>query len=99
MSVSYFFPEGVIKNPSTLFSILLTEIFPDLKGDKFVVLSLIENLMVYPDNMKDNLTKFYGLVNSQRVMLALTQKGVSRENAYEIVQRCAMKSWNKKVDN
>ena len=48
--------------------------------------------------MKDNLTKFYGLVNSQRVMLTLTQKGVSRENAYEIVQRCAMKSWNKKID-
>ena len=60
--------------------------------------SLIENLMVYPDNMKDNLTKFHGLVNSQRVMLTLTQKGVSRENAYEIVQRCAMKSWNKKID-
>lgn len=54
---------------------------------------LVENLLVYPDNMMANLEKLGGLVFSQRTMLALTQKGVSREDAYRIVQRNAMKVW------
>lgn len=54
---------------------------------------LIENLLVYPDNMMANLERLGGLVFSQRTMLALTQKGVSREDAYRIVQRNAMKVW------
>jgi adenylosuccinate lyase len=54
---------------------------------------VIEKLVVYPDNMLSNLNKFRGLVHSQRVMLALTQKGVSREDAYRLVQRNAMKVW------
>lgn len=54
---------------------------------------LIENLLVYPDTMKANLEKLGGLVFSQRTMLALTQKGVSREDAYSIVQRHAMTVW------
>ena len=55
---------------------------------------VIENLVVYPENMYNNLNKFNGLIHSQRVLLALTQKGISRENSYEIVQSNAMKVWN-----
>ncbi|NNL72571.1 MAG: adenylosuccinate lyase, partial [Silicimonas sp.] len=54
---------------------------------------VIEKLVIYPDNMMANLDKFRGLVHSQRVLLALTQKGVSREDAYRLVQRNAMKVW------
>jgi adenylosuccinate lyase len=54
---------------------------------------VIEKLVVYPDNMMKNLDKFRGLVHSQRVLLALTQAGVSREDAYRLVQRNAMKVW------
>lgn len=61
---------------------------------------VIENLLVYPDTMKANLEKLGGLVFSQRVLLALTQAGISREDAYVIVQRNAMKVWdcNAKTD-
>jgi adenylosuccinate lyase len=55
--------------------------------------SVIENLLVYPENMKKNLDRLGGLVHSQRVLLALTQKGVSREDAYAMVQRNAMPVW------
>ena len=54
---------------------------------------VMERLTIYPDNMKKNLDRLGGLVNSQRVLLALTQEGVSREDAYAIVQRNAMKVW------
>lgn len=54
---------------------------------------LIDNLIVYPDNMKANLDRTGGLVFSQRVLLALTQAGISREAAYKIVQRNAMEVW------
>ncbi len=59
---------------------------------------VIENLVVYPDNMLKNLNKFRGLVHSQRVLLALTQKGVSREDSYRLVQRNAMKVWEQDAD-
>ncbi len=55
---------------------------------------IIDKLIVYPDNMKKNLDRLGGLVHSQRVMIALTQKGVAREDAYRLVQRNAMKVWN-----
>jgi adenylosuccinate lyase len=55
--------------------------------------SLIEKLVVYPQNMRKNLDALGGLVHSQRVLLALTQKGVSREDAYSLVQRNAMPVW------
>jgi len=58
----------------------------------------IDKLVVYPDNMLKNMNKFRGLVHSQRVLLALTQKGVSRENAYRLVQRNAMKVWEEDAD-
>ncbi len=54
---------------------------------------VIDKLLVYPDNMMNNMNKFRGLVHSQRVLLALTQAGVSREDAYRLVQRNAMKVW------
>jgi adenylosuccinate lyase len=59
---------------------------------------LIEKLVVYPENMLANLNKFRGLVHSQRVLLALTQAGVSREDAYRLVQRNAMKVWQEGKD-
>ncbi len=60
--------------------------------------NVITNLVIYPENMKKNLNKFNGLIHSQRVLLALTQKGVNREDAYEIVQSNAMKVWNDGFD-
>src|ERR1051325_4152744 len=54
---------------------------------------VVERLVVYPENMRKNLDRLAGLVHSQRVLLALTQKGVSREAAYAAVQRNAMKVW------
>jgi adenylosuccinate lyase len=50
--------------------------------------------VVYPENMMANLDRYGGLVHSQRVLLALTQAGMSREDAYRAVQRNAMKAWN-----
>jgi adenylosuccinate lyase len=54
---------------------------------------VVERLVVYPENMEKNLDRLGGLVHSQRVLLALTQKGISRETAYAAVQRNAMKVW------
>jgi adenylosuccinate lyase len=59
---------------------------------------VIENLVVYPEAMRKNLEKLGGLVNSQRVLIALTQKGVSREDAYAIVQRNALAQWRGEGD-
>lgn len=59
---------------------------------------VIEKLLVYPENMEKNLNKFRGLVHSQRVLLALTQAGTSREDAYRLVQRNAMKVWEQGKD-
>ena len=55
--------------------------------------NVVENLLVYPERMQENLDKLGGLVHSQRVLLALTQAGVSREDAYRLVQRNAMPVW------
>jgi adenylosuccinate lyase len=54
---------------------------------------VIDKLVVYPQNMRKNLDRLGGLVHSQRVLLALTQKNVAREDAYRLVQRNAMKAW------
>ncbi|MGD0332072.1 MAG: adenylosuccinate lyase [Xanthobacteraceae bacterium] len=59
---------------------------------------IVDKLIVYPDNMQKNLDRLGGLVHSQRVLLALTQKGVAREDAYAIVQRNAMKAWRGEGD-
>jgi adenylosuccinate lyase len=54
---------------------------------------LVDKLLVYPANMQKNLDRLGGLIHSQRVLIALTQKGVPREDAYRLVQRNAMKVW------
>ncbi len=59
---------------------------------------VIEKLVVYPENMKKNLDRLGGLIHSQRVLLALTQKGVSREDSYSYVQRNAMPVWRGEGD-
>jgi len=55
---------------------------------------IVEKLVVYPERMKENLEKTRGLVHSQRVLLALTQKGLGREESYALVQKNAMRAWN-----
>ena len=67
-------------------SILTDYMLSRLKG-------ILDKLHVYPKRMKENMLRSYGLFNSQRVMLALTDKGLNRDYAYDIVQRNAMKSW------
>ncbi len=59
---------------------------------------VVEKMLIFPQNMLDNMNKFPGLVMSQRVLLALTQAGVSREDAYTMVQRNALKVWEERVD-
>ena len=60
--------------------------------------SVIDKLVVYPENMRKNLDKLGGLIHSQRVLLALTQKGLSRDEAYALVQRNAMPVWRGEGD-
>ncbi len=72
-------------------SILIDYMLRRLKG-------ILENLHVYPENMERNINRSYGLYNSQRILLALTEKGLTREDAYLLVQRNAMKSWEEGVD-
>jgi len=59
---------------------------------------VIDKLVIYPENMIANMNKFKGLVHSQRVLLALTQKGCSREDSYKMVQRNAMRVWEEGAD-
>jgi len=72
-------------------SILVDYMLARLKG-------ILDGLQVYPERMKENMAKSYGLYNSQRVMLALIKKGLVREGAYDIVQKNAMKSWKEGVN-
>jgi adenylosuccinate lyase len=67
-------------------SILVDYMLDRLRG-------ILDKVHVYPKKMKENMAKSYGLYNSQRVMLALIGKGLSREYAYDLVQKVAMKSW------
>lgn len=60
--------------------------------------NVIDKLVIYPENMQKNLDRLGGLVHSQRILLALTQKGVSREDAYRLVQRNAMPVWRGEGD-
>jgi adenylosuccinate lyase len=59
---------------------------------------IIDRLVVYPENMRRNLDRLGGLVHSQRILLALTRNGVSREDAYRLVQRNAMPVWRGEGD-
>ena len=60
--------------------------------------SVIDKLVIYPENMITNMNKFKGLIHSQRVLLALTQKGLSREDSYRLVQKSAMQVWEQGAD-
>lgn len=60
--------------------------------------NIVENLSVFADNMEANIDKTYGLVYSQKVLLMLIDKGLSREDAYDLVQPQAMKAWETNVD-
>ncbi|MDA0367664.1 MAG: adenylosuccinate lyase [Proteobacteria bacterium] len=62
------------------------------------LVGLMDRLVVHPERMRENLDALRGLVHSQRVLLALTQKGASREAAYTMVQRSAMKVWETRTD-
>lgn len=59
--------------------------------------NIMRNLTVYPENMKKNMTRTYGLIYSQRVLLALIEKGLSREAAYDLVQPKTMQAWEEQV--
>ena len=59
---------------------------------------IIQNWTVHPDRMKANIGATRGLIFSQSVLLALTRKGLSRESAYQIVQRNSLKAWNENLD-
>lgn len=59
--------------------------------------SIMENLVVFEDNMRENINRTYGLVFSQRLLLMIIDKGVSREEAYDLVQPLAMKAWENKL--
>jgi len=81
--ISHSSVERIIIPDST---ILVDYMLDRLKG-------ILEGLQLYPERMKANMMRSFGLYNSQRVLLALTEKGLSREDAYSLVQRNAMKSW------
>jgi adenylosuccinate lyase len=81
--ISHSSVERVIIPDST---ILVDYMLDRLKG-------ILEGLHVYPKKMQENMAKSYGLFNSQRVLLALIDKGLRRDEAYDLVQRNAMKSW------
>ena len=60
------------------------------------MVKILDGLRVYPDRMRENLDRSYGLVYSQRVLLALTEAGLGRQPAYEVVQRNAMRAWEER---
>lgn len=62
------------------------------------LIGIVSGLQVYPERMKDNMRRSYGLYNSQKVLIRLTEKGLSREDAYTVVQRNAMMSWKKRKE-
>ena len=62
------------------------------------IIPLVDGLLVYPKNMITSLTKTRGLIYSQRILLELMKKGLTREAAYEIIQRCAMQVWQETSD-
>ncbi|MFZ6033721.1 MAG: adenylosuccinate lyase [Melioribacter sp.] len=64
-----------------------------------LAVKLIDNLIIYPDNMIENLNKTRGLIFSQKILLKLVEKGIAREEAYKIVQDCSMKVWQDKSTN
>lgn len=77
-------------------------IFPDATISLYYILTktieLVKNLIVYPENMQKNLGLTNGLIYSQKVMLELMKKGMKRQEAYKLVQRCSLQAWEKKIN-
>ena len=59
--------------------------------------NIVKNLTVFPENMKRNMGRTFGLIYSQRILLALIDKGLAREEAYDTVQPLAMQAWDEQV--
>jgi len=59
---------------------------------------ILDGLQVYPERMRENMERSFGLLFSQRVLLKLTDKGLARQEAYEMVQRSAMAAWRERTD-
>ncbi len=78
-------------------------IFPDACTLVYFMLSetsdLVKNLLVYPENMKRNMNVYGGVIFSQRLLLALVEKGMNRETAYSLVQKSAHQAWNSEGGN
>jgi adenylosuccinate lyase len=76
-------------------------IFPDSTISLDYILNraikLIDNLIVYPERMLENLNMTFGLIHSQKVLLELAKRGIQRQTAYVIVQRNAMRTWDEKI--
>ncbi len=76
-------------------------IFPDATISLDYILNrtinLVQNLKIYPENIERNLNLTRGLIFSQKVLLYLTNKGIARQKAYELVQKSAMRSWNEQI--
>ena len=81
---------------SSVERILAPDITTAVDFSLFRLNNIIQNLLVYPENMKKNLNLLGGLHKSQNILLALMQKGLLRQKAYSIVQKCAMDTWNNK---
>lgn len=62
------------------------------------ITNILSEIQVYPEKMKDNMGRSYGLYNSQNILIKLTEKGMTREDAYALVQKNAMTSWKKKKE-
>jgi adenylosuccinate lyase len=77
----------IIPDSTTLIDYMLSRLY-----------EILENLQVYPERIVENISKSYGLYNSQRILLMLVEKGLTREEAYKYVQRNAMESWQKRRD-
>ena len=62
------------------------------------MIEIVRGLLVYPENMENNLNKTKGLVFSARILVELEKRGIERKKAYDIIQRCAMKVWEKNIN-
>ena len=82
---------------SSVERIILPDATALLEHMLITITRILEGINVYPDNMKRSMSMSFGLIHSQQVLLTLINKGMLREQAYDIVQQCAMQAWNKQI--